>query len=45
MRTFRCMYINYFNRLTFLGRVYTKLQKEHFLGEFKDYKPRRKPGN
>ena len=37
MRTFRCIYANYFNRLRFLADVSTKLKKMHFLGEFNDH--------
>ena len=33
MRTFRCIYVNCFNRLRFLAEVSTKLQKMHFFGQ------------
>ena len=45
IRTFRCKYINYFNRLRFLAEVSTKLQKIHFFGQFKDHTSGIKNGN
>ena len=37
MRTFRCVYVNYFNRLRFFAEINTKLQKMHFFRQFKDH--------
>ena len=34
IRTFSCIYVNSFNRLLFLADVSTKLQKNHFSGQF-----------
>ena len=45
MRTFRCIYVNCFNRLTLLAEVSTKLQKIHFFGQFKDHNSGKKHGN
>ena len=45
MKTFRSIYVNYFNTLRFLAEVSTKLQKMHFFGQFKDHKSERKHGN
>ena len=36
MRTFRCIYVNNFNRLRFLAEISTKFQKMHFLGQITD---------
>ena len=36
-KTFRSIYVNWFNRLWFLAEVSTKLQKMHFFGQFKDH--------
>ena len=44
MRTFRCIYVNCFNRLRFLAEVSTKLQKMHFFGQFTDHNSGRKHG-
>ena len=30
MRTFKCIYVNYFNRLRFLAEISTSFQKMHF---------------
>ena len=45
MRTFRCIYVNCFNRLRFLAEVSTKLQKMHFFRQFKDHNSGREHGN
>ena len=45
VRTFRCIYLNCFNRLRFLVEVSTKLQKIHFFGQFKNHNVRKKHGN
>ena len=45
MRTFRCIYVNCFNRLRFLAEVSTKLQKMHFFGQFKNHNSGKKHGN
>ena len=37
MSSFRCIYVNCFNRLRFLTEVSTKLQKSYFFGQFKDH--------
>ena len=37
MRTFRCIYVNCFNRLRFLAEVSSKFKKILFFGEFKDH--------
>ena len=38
MKTFRCIYVNCFNRLRFLAEVRTNSKKEmHFFGQFKDH--------
>ena len=42
---FQLQYGNYFNRLTFLADVSTKLQKMQFFRQFKDHNLRRKHGN
>ena len=44
-KTFKSIYINYFNRLRILAEVSTKLHKMHFFGQFKDYNSGRKHGN
>ena len=36
MRTFRCIYVNCFNRLRVLAEVSTELLKMHFFGQFTD---------
>ena len=45
MRTFRFIYVNYFNRLRFLAEISTKLQKMHCFGQFKDHNSESKHGN
>ena len=45
MRTFRCIYVNCFNRLRFLAEVSTKFSKMHFLGQFMDHNSGRIHGN
>ena len=45
MRTFRCIYVNYFNRFRFLAEVSIKLQKIYFFGQFKDHNSGGKNGN
>ena len=45
IRTFRCRYVNSFNRLRFLAEVSTKLQKIYFFGHFKDHNSASKNGN
>ena len=35
VRSFKCFYVNCFNRLRFLAEVSTKLQKNYFIGQFK----------
>ena len=45
IKTFRFIYVNCFNRLRFLDKVSTKLQKIHFFRQFKDHNSRRKHGN
>ena len=45
MRNFRCIYVNFFNRLRFLVEFSTKLQTMHFSGQFKDHKSGRKHGS
>ena len=42
MRTFRCIYVNCFNRLRFLAEISTKLQRKHFFGQFKVHNSGRK---
>ena len=42
MKTFRCIYASFFNRLKFLTEVSTELQKMYFLGQFKDHNSSRK---
>ena len=37
MRTFICVYLDCFNRLTFYAQVNTKLQKMSFFWQFKDH--------
>ena len=37
IRTFRCIYVNTFNRLRFLAEISTKLQKMRFLGQITDH--------
>ena len=44
MRTFRFIYVNCINRLRFLAEISTKLQKMHFLGQFKDHNSGRQHG-
>ena len=44
LRTFRCLYVNSFNRLRCLAEVSTKLQKLHFFGQIKYYNLGRKHG-
>ena len=39
------MYVNYFNRLRFLAVVSKKLQKMHFIKQFKDHKSGREHRN
>ena len=43
MRTFRCIYVNYFNRLRFLAEVGTKIFC--FFGQYTDHNSGRKHGN
>ena len=43
--TFKCIYVNCFNRLTFLAEVSTKLWKMPFFEQFKDHNSRKKHGN
>ena len=45
MRTFRCIYVNCFNRLRFLAEISTKLEKMHLFGKFKNHNSGRKHGN
>ena len=45
MRSFRCIYVNFFNRLRFLAEISTKLQRLHFFGHFKDHNLRSKHEN
>ena len=45
MKTFRSIYVNYFNTLGFLAEVSTKLQKMLFFGQFTDHNSGRKHGN
>ena len=45
IRTFRCVYLNCFNKLSFLSEVSTKLQKVHFFGHYKGHNSERKRGN
>ena len=45
MRTFRCIYLNCFNRLRFLAEVIPKLQKMHFFRQFKHHNSGREHGN
>ena len=45
MRTFICIYVNFFNRLRFVAEVSTKLQNMHFFGQFKDQNSGREHGN
>ena len=45
MKTFRCIYVNGFNKLSFLAVVGTKLQKMHFFAQFKDHNSGRKHEN
>ena len=45
IRTFRCIYVNCFNRLGFLVEVSTKLQILQFFGQFKDHNFGRKHEN
>ena len=42
MRTFRCIYVNCFNRLRCLVAISTKLQRKHFFGQFKVHNSGRK---
>ena len=35
--SFRCIYVNCFNRLNVLAEVRIKLQKMHFFRQFKDH--------
>ena len=44
MRTFRCIYVNCFNRLRFLAEVSTKLQKMHFLDNLRTITQERNMG-
>ena len=39
MRTFRCIYVNRFNRLRFLAEVSTELQKKHLSGNLRAINP------
>ena len=45
LRSFRCIYVNCFNRLRFLADVSTKLQNMHIFGQFKDHNSGRKHRN
>ena len=45
MRTFRYIYVNRFNRLRFLAKVSTELQKMHFFGQFEDHNLAREHGS
>ena len=45
MKTFRCMYVNYFNRFRFLAEIDIKLQEMHLFGQFKDHNSESKHGN
>ena len=45
MKTFRCIYVNCFNRLGFLSEVSTKFQNIHFFGQIKDHTSGRKHRN
>ena len=38
MRTFRCIYVNWFNRIRFLAEVSTKLQVIQLFRQFKDHR-------
>ena len=43
--TFKFIYVNYFNRLRFLAKLSTKLQKMHSSRQFKDHNSGREHGN
>ena len=43
--TFRCLCVNWFNRLRFVAEVKTKLQKMHFFRQFRGHNSGRKYGN
>ena len=45
IRTFRCICISYFDRLSFLAEVSMKLQKVHYFGQFNDHSSVRKHRN
>ena len=45
MRTFRCIYVNYFNGLRFLAKISTKFKKILIFRQFKDHNLRVKYGN
>ena len=45
MKTFRCIYVNCFNRLGFLSEASTKFQSIHFFGQIKDHTSGRKHKN
>ena len=38
MRTFRRIYVNCFNKLSFFANINRKMQEIHFFGQFKDHK-------
>ena len=40
----KVIYVNFFKKISFLAKVSTKLQKMHFLGQFKDHNLGRKHG-
>ena len=45
IKSFRSIYVNWFNRLRFLAKISTKLQKMHSFWQFKDHNTGRKHGN
>ena len=43
--TFRCIYVDCFNRLRYLAEVSTKFKKMHSFGQYTDRNPGRKHGH